>query len=128
MLSREKHRLHNLNKHANRYLLENANSKRFFHLPVDEIINRTVLTIIAIFVDLLNLMKPEEQNKMKNMNFQEKSRIYANVFIKKDRLVYFGIFLIFLSLLFISFELKNELKIFFGIILKVSFNIRCTCI
>ena len=56
MLSREANRLHKLNKHANQYLLEQANSKRFFYLPVNEIINRTVLTIVAIFVDLLNLI------------------------------------------------------------------------
>jgi len=107
MLSRENNKLHNLNKHANQYLLENANSKRFFHLPIGELINRTVLTIVAIFVDILNLMKPEEQNKMMNMNFQEKSRIYANVFIQKERLVYFGIFLIFLSLLFMVVFLSS---------------------
>lgn len=107
ILSKEAKRLHNLNKQANQYLVEQADSKRFFYLPVSEIINRTVITIVSIFVDLLNLMKPDKQKQMKDMNFQEKARIYANVFIQKDRLVYFGIFLIFLSLLFMVVFLSS---------------------
>ena len=107
MLQREKYRLNHLNRKANQYFLQEANNKRFFHLPLSEIINNTVLTVVSIFVDLLHLMKPEEQDKRKDMNFQDKARMYANVFIQKDRMVYFGVFLIFLSLLFMVVFLSS---------------------
>ena len=107
MLQKGKNKLNHLNQKANQYLLQEANNKRFFHLPLSEIINNTVLTVITIFVDLLNLMKPEEQEKIKNMNFQDKAKVYANIFIKKDRMVYFGVFLIFLSLLFMVIFLSS---------------------
>ena len=107
MLQKEQNKLNNLNKKANQYLLQEANNKRFFHLPLSEIINNTVLTVVAIFIDLLHLMKPEEQKKIKDMNFQNKAKVYANVIIQKDRMVYFGVFLIFLSLLFMVIFLSS---------------------
>lgn len=107
ILQKEQNKLNNLNKKANQYLLQEANNKRFFHLPLSEIINNTVLTVVAIFIDLLHLMKPEEQKKIKDMNFQNKAKVYANVIIQKDRMVYFGVFLIFLSLLFMVIFLSS---------------------
>ena len=107
MLQKEQNKLNNLNKKANQYLLQEANNKRFFHLPLSEIINNTVLTVVAIFIDLLHLMKPEEQKKIKDMNFKNKAKVYANVIIQKDRMVYFGVFLIFLSLLFMVIFLSS---------------------
>lgn len=107
MLSKENARLNHLDEKANQYLLHQANEKRFYHLQLGEIINRTVLTVVAIFVDLLNLMKPSEKEKRKDMSFQDKAKVYANVFIIKDRMVYFGVFLIFLSLLFMVVFLSS---------------------
>jgi len=104
MLSRGKDKLQHLGNKANQYLLQRADSKRFYNLPLGEIINRTVLTVVAVFVDLLHLIK---QDKLKNMNFQEKAKVYANVFIVKDRMVYIGVFFIFMSLLFMVVFLSS---------------------
>ena len=107
ILSKSKNNLQNLGNKANKYLLDQANNKRFYNLPLREIINRTVLTVIAVFVELLHLMEPEEQEKRKNMSFQEKAKVYANVFISKDRMIYVGVFMIFMSLLFMVVFLSS---------------------
>lgn len=70
-------------------------NKRFFNLSLKEIIDKTILTIVAIFIDLTN-------QKYVNMNL-DNVMIYLNIFYKDDRMIYFGIFLIFLSLLFMFF-------------------------
>ena len=107
ILSKENNNLNKLNNITNNYLLKNANNKRFFNLSLKEIIDKTILTVVAIFIDLLKLMKPEESIKRENMNYMDKASIFFNIFIKNDRMVYFGVFLIFMSLLFMVVFLSS---------------------
>jgi hypothetical protein len=107
MLSKENNNLNKLNNLANNDLLKTANNKRFFNLSLKEIIDKTILTVVAIFIDLLKLMKPEESIKRENMSYMDKAGVYSSIFIKNDRMVYFGVFLIFMSLLFMVVFLSS---------------------
>jgi hypothetical protein len=107
MLSKENNNLNKLNDLANNDLLKTANNKRFFNLSLKEIIDKTILTVVAIFIDFLKLMKPEESIKRENMNYMDKVGVYSSIFIKNDRMVYFGVFLIFMSLLFMVVFLSS---------------------
>ena len=95
ILSKENNNLNELNNLTNNDLLKNANNKRFFNLSLKEIIDKTILTVVSIFIDLLKLMKPEESIKRENMNYIDNIGVFLNIFIKNDRMVYVGVFLIF---------------------------------
>ena len=71
-------------------------SQRFFNLSLNDVVNNTVLTVVAIFVDLLQFKKGD-------INYQD----LAKIFISGDRMIYFGVFLIFLSLLFMVIFLSS---------------------
>lgn len=105
MEQKEKNKLIDLNKKTNEYLLKESNNKNFFNLSLNDIVNNTVITVLSIFNDLLELMKKEEYN-INKMSLQDMIKIYTNIFIKEDRMIYFGVFLIFLSLLFMVFFLS----------------------
>lgn len=107
MLSKETNNLQFLQDKANQNLLQKANNARFYNLSLSEIVNRTVLVVVAIFNDILYLMKPEEKKKRRDMNYQDLSSIYAKVFLRNDRMIYFGVFLIFISLLFMVVFLSS---------------------
>jgi|LakMenEpi03Aug12_release.lakeMendotaPanAssembly.Ray.scaffolds.fasta_scaffold901381_1 cyclophilin family peptidyl-prolyl cis-trans isomerase len=97
MLANEANKLQHLNSMANNELLKTANSQRFFNLSLNDVVNNTVLTVVAIFVDLLQIKKKG------NINYQD----LAKIFISDDRMIYFGVFLIFLSLLFMVIFLSS---------------------
>ena len=107
MLSKETDNLQKLQDKANQNLLQKANNARFYNLSLSEIVNRTVLVVVAIFNDILYLMKPEEKKKRRDMNYQDLAGIYAKVFLRNDRMIYFGVFLIFISLLFMVVFLSS---------------------
>ena len=107
ILSKENNNLNELNNLTNNDLLKNANNKRFFNLSLKEIIDKTILTVVSIFIDLLKLMKPEESIKRENMNYIDNIGVFLNIFIKNDRMVYVGVFLIFISLLFMVVFLSS---------------------
>lgn len=107
LLSEGQNRLKHLENQANRYLLQKADSQRFYNLSLSQIVDHTILTIIAVFADLLAMMKPDEVEKRKYMSYSEIARKYANIFIRKDRMIYVGVFLIFLSLLFMVIFLSS---------------------
>ena len=92
MLAKEADKLQNLNTTNNEESLY-SNSKNFYNLSLNEVVNNTVLTVVAIFVDLLQLQKKYSKQPI---NYQD----IFDIFTKGDRLIYFGVFLIFLSLLF----------------------------
>jgi hypothetical protein len=96
MLANESNKLQHLNSIANNELLKTANSQRFFNLSLNDVVNNTVLTVVAIFVDLLQFKKGD-------INYQD----LAKIFISGDRMIYFGVFLIFLSLLFMVIFLSS---------------------
>jgi hypothetical protein len=93
MLAKEADKLQNLNTINNNEELLYSNSKKFYNLSLNEVVNNTVLTVVAIFVDLLQLQKKYSKQPI---NYQD----IFDIFTKGDRLIYFGVFLIFLSLLF----------------------------
>jgi hypothetical protein len=101
MLANEANKLQNLNNIANNELLKTANSQRFYNLSLNDVVNKTVLTVVAIFVDLLQLKKKSSVDN--NINYQD----VAKIFIGGDRMIYFGVFLIFLSLLFMVVFLSS---------------------
>lgn len=107
LLSESQNRLKHLGNQANRYLLHKADSQRFYNLSLSQIVDHTILTVIAIFADLLNMMKYDQVEKRKYMNYSDIAREYANIFIRKDRMIYVGVFLIFLSLLFMVLFLSS---------------------
>jgi ABC-type transporter Mla subunit MlaD len=93
MLAKEADKLQNLNTINNNKESLYSNSKNFYNLSLNEVVNNTVLTVVAIFVDLLQLQKKYSKQPI---NYQD----IFDIFTKGDRLIYFGVFLIFLSLLF----------------------------
>jgi hypothetical protein len=92
MLAKEAYNLQNLNNINNNEELLYSNSNKIYNLSLNEVVNNTVLTVVAIFVDLLQLQKKYSKQPI---NYQD----IFDIFTKEDRLIYFGVFLIFLSLL-----------------------------
>jgi hypothetical protein len=101
MKANEANKLQNLNNIANNELLKTANSQRFYNLSLNDVVNNTILTVVAIFVDLLQFKKKYSVDG--NINYQD----VAKIFIGGDRMIYFGVFLIFLSLLFMVVFLSS---------------------
>ena len=100
-LANEASKLKNLNHVVNNELLKNKFSKRFYNLSLNDVMNKTVLTIVAIFIDLLKLQKKYSVDN--NINYRD----VIQIFTSSDRMIYFGVFLIFLSLLLMVIFLSS---------------------
>jgi len=107
LLSESQNRLKHLGNQANRHLLQIADNQIFYNLSLSEIVDHTILTVIAIFSDLLETTKPDQVEKRKYMNYNEITREYANIFIREDRMIYIGVFMINMSLLFMVIFLSS---------------------
>ena len=90
-------RLQSLNSNAERNLEEEASKKRFFNLSIKEIIDKTIITVIQIFSELLEI---EESGKKA---FNE----VAKIFLKEDRMIYVGVFFVVLSVLLMLLFLSS---------------------
>lgn len=107
MLGKEAEKLRKYGQQANFDLKQMMESQRFFNLSLADIAQRTVMTVIAIFVDILNYFNKEEKEKRENMSFQEKANQFAIIFLAKERIIYVGVFLVMLSALFMVVFLSS---------------------
>jgi hypothetical protein len=107
MLGKESERLQEYGRQANFDLKRMMDSRRFYNLSLAEIAQRTVLTVIAVFVDLLNYFRPEEKEKREGLSFGEKANRFAGIFVAKERIMYVGVFFVLLSALFMVIFLSS---------------------
>jgi hypothetical protein len=105
MLMKEGEKLQGLSKSANEELKKTAESQRFFHLSLSKIAENTVLCIVAIFVDILNFFT--NKNEREEMTKMESINTFFMIFLKEERLIYFGVFLVLLSMLFMVVFLSS---------------------
>lgn len=103
MLMKERERLNNISDKANEKIGLSSKSRRFYNLSLEEVARNTVLSVIAIFVDILKFF---EENR-KDMSYTESLNRFFMIFLQKDRMMYFGVFLVFLSALFMVVFLSS---------------------
>jgi hypothetical protein len=107
MLMKERDNLQQFSDEANYHLKKRAESERFYNLSLEEIVRNTILTIITVFVDLINHFSSEAQKERENMSFTERASVLSIIFIKDNRLIYLGTFMVFLSILFMIVFLSS---------------------
>lgn len=96
MTGRETKHLESLQKGANESLREEYKKKRFYNLSLKEITENVIVTVTEVMNDILELAKTSKGD----LGYQEIARQYALIFLKEKRLIYIGVFLVFLSLIF----------------------------
>lgn len=96
MLANERKQLDDLSEKANVDLQSLIESKNFFNLSLSEIISKTVMVMVEIFVDMIKFFEEDKEG----LTLSEKFTRFYMIFLKKDRILYFGVFLIFVSFLF----------------------------
>ncbi len=85
-------RLKKLGDTTNKSLLQEAESARFFNISLGELVDKTIVTVVAVFVELLSLLE-------KDISYSEKLKESGKILIKNNRMIYFGIFLVFMSMM-----------------------------
>lgn len=100
ILAQSNNRLKDFEEKANIYLKQEYESKNFFNLSLNDIFRNTILVMVLIFQELIQMNTPEEQEKRKDMSFNEIYYEYARVFMKDNRVIYVGTFLVLVSMLF----------------------------
>lgn len=98
VLSKGKDRLREMEKN------EFLKTKSFMDLSLNEIFNNTILTVVAVFVDFINLF---DSGKTENKTLKEKVMMYSDIILEKNRIIYVGIFFIFLSIMFMTVFLSS---------------------
>jgi len=73
---------------------------RIYNLSVKNIVTKTITTITDILMEILKLIKSEEIKELSYYNILSKC---ISIIMIKDRMIYFGIFLIILALLLMIF-------------------------
>lgn len=106
-LGKQAEKLQEFGDAANASLQQRAHAERFFNLPLGEIFARTAATVIAVFTDLLHFFRSERAPIRAQMNYQEYSSQLAQIVLKQDRLLYLGVFAVFLSLVFMVIFLSS---------------------
>lgn len=107
MLGKERQKLQDFSDQANYDLQRTMESRRFYNLSLAEIAEKTVLTVIAVFVDILNFFSPEQKKEREDLSYQETANRFANIFVVKERMIYVGVFLVLLSSLFMVVFLSS---------------------
>ena len=87
-------KLQSLNSNAEQNLLKEAESKRFFNLPLREIIDKTIMTVIQILSEILQLENPTPKK-------------VAELFMQEDRMIYSGVFFVVVSILLMLLFLSS---------------------
>jgi hypothetical protein len=70
--------------------------KTFLDLSLNEIISNTVLSVVAIFTEILHLIKQKAPLKD-----------YSEVLMYKNRMIYLGIFIVFISMFFMTIFISS---------------------
>jgi len=107
MLMKERDKLQEFSRQANFDLKHMAESRRFYNLSLEEIARNMVLAVVAIFVDVLKFFSPEEKEKREDMTYMQSANRFAMIFLQQERLMYFGVFLVFLSAIFMVVFLSS---------------------
>ena len=84
-------RLKKLGDKTNNDLLQEADSKKFFNISLGEIVDKTIVTVVAVFVEFLNLFE-------KDLSYDEKMKEAGKILLENNRMIYFGVFMVFLSI------------------------------
>jgi hypothetical protein len=104
MLAKEADRLDRYSKVANYDLEKSLQSERFYRLSLEEIARRTSETMFIVFNDMLLFFQKEN---LKGLTFNEKMTLFFTIFTQGDRMIYVGVFMIVLSLLFMLIFLSS---------------------
>jgi hypothetical protein len=107
MLGRQAEKLQGMSNEATQQLKWYSDSKRFFNLSLAEIAQRTALTVVVVLMELVKHFSPEAREKRKYMGWHDQASQFAQIFIMDNRIIYLGVFMVFLSAVFMAVFLSS---------------------
>jgi hypothetical protein len=107
MLGRQQKHLRDMGNQANSALRSRTEAMRFYNLSIDEIARRTAQVIVAIFADLVEFFSENRRKMRETYTYQETAREFAGIFLSSDRLVYVGVALVVISMIFMIIYLSS---------------------
>jgi hypothetical protein len=94
ILAQSNNRLKDFEEKANIYLRNEYESKNFFNLSLNNIFQNTIITLVLIFYELIQIRTD------KDMSYTEIFHKYSSVFMKDNRVIFVGVFLVIVSMFF----------------------------
>jgi len=94
ILAQSNNRLKDFEENANIYLRNEYESKNFFNLSLNNIFQNTIITLVLIFYELIQIRTD------KDMSYTEIFHKYSSVFMKDNRIIFVGVFFVIVSMFF----------------------------
>ena len=94
ILAQSNNRLKDFEEKANIYLRNEYESKNFFNLSLNNIFQNTIITLVLIFYELIQIRTD------KDMSYTEIFHKYSSVFMKDNRIIFVGVFFVIVSMFF----------------------------
>jgi hypothetical protein len=94
ILAQSNNRLKDFEEKANIYLRNEYESKNFFNLSLNNIFQNTIITLVLIFYELIQIRTD------KDMSYAEIFHKYSSVFMKDNRIIFVGVFFVIISMFF----------------------------
>jgi hypothetical protein len=96
-LNEEYNKLYTNSNIANNEINEKKYNERFYNLSLKDIFNNLIKTLVDILNDLSNYIENKNKDKIELLE----------IFIKKERLIYVGVFLIIISLMLFFINISS---------------------